>query len=156
LLITKYFVMNFTDEEIKRKRIIKKKHQASFRRFLKGKSVAYPVREYIGMNMVELKTILEARMRPSMSWQNYGTHWVIDHVAPFWIFDMEDEKDLKLLWHPDNLMPMKRRHNLIKESSLHWSILKLRLRRGYSYTIERLIERCQLGIGQLDEYLTEY
>jgi hypothetical protein len=144
------------ETDYEKKLLIKKKHQLSFRRFLKGESTAYPVREYIGLNRGELKDLLEDRMLPSMNWQNYGTHWVVDHTAPFWIFDMEDEKDLKLLWHPVNLMPMIWKHNNHKQGDLRFSILRLSRQKGYSYVVEKLIERLEAEIKVLDVYLKEY
>jgi hypothetical protein len=148
--------MSRVETDYDRKLKIKKKHQAAFRRFLKGKSTPYPVREYIGLNLWELKELMEDRMTKGMTWQNYGTYWVVDHTAPFWIFDMEDEKDLKLLWHPDNLMPMALKHNNHKQGALHWSILRFRKKKIYSHTVEVLIERLQKEIAVLDVYLTEY
>ena len=130
---------------------IKKKQQSAFRRFMRGLSTPIKIREYIGLNWLELKILLESKMLPTMTWQNYGSHWIVDHTVPFWIFDLENEKDLKLLWHPDNLMPMLWKDNNHKQGDLRFSILKLRT--IGSYTSERLIERCEKEIKVLDKYL---
>ncbi len=130
----------------------KKKQQANFRRFLRGDATPMKVREYIGLNHWELKELIESRMFQPMSWNNYGSYWVVDHLVPFWIFDVNNEDDMKLLWHPDNLFPMVWADNNHKQGDLRFSILKLRKIKG-SIIVERLIERCQNEIKHLDKYL---
>jgi len=145
--------MNRIETEYQRKLLIKKRHQIAFRRFVRGQSTPVHLREWIGLNYLELKILLESRMLPTMNWQNYGTHWVVDHVAPFWIFDLEKEEDMKLLWHPDNLLPMVWKDNNHKQGDLHFSILYLSQLNGYSYTVERLIERLEKELKVQDKYL---
>lgn len=92
-------------------------------------------------------------MLDAMSWNNYGTYWVVDHVVPFWLFDPTNEDDMKLLWHPDNLMPMVWKDNNHKQGDLRFSQLYLVRKKGYSITIERLIDRCEKAIKVMDKYL---
>lgn len=143
----------FVETKYQRKLKIKKRQQAAFRRFIRGQGTPIKIRDYIGLNWQETKVLLESRMLDSMNWTNYGSHWVIDHVAPFWIFDLESEKDLKLLWHPDNLMPMLWEDNNHKQGSLKFSILKLSQLKEFSITIELLINRLEKEDKILDKYL---
>lgn len=145
--------MNKVETEYEKKLKEKKKQQAAFRRFIRGHQTPIKIREYIGMNWQEVKILLESRMQDSMSWNNYGTHWVVDHVAPFWIFDLKDDSDLKLLWHPDNLLPLIWKDNNHKQGDLRFSILFLSQRKGYSFATERLIERLQKEVEVQDKYL---
>lgn len=143
----------FVETKYQRKLKIKKRQQAAFRRFIRGESTPIKIRDYIGLNWQEVKVLLESRMQDNMTWQNYGSYWVIDHVAPFWIFDLENEKDLKLLWHPDNLMPMLWEDNTHKQGDLRFAIFKLSQVKGYSLAIELLISRLEKEIKVQDKYL---
>lgn len=134
----------------------KKRQQMAFRRFLRGQSTPVHIREWIGLNWQETKILLESRMLPSMNWQNYGTHWVVDHIVPFWIFDVHNEADMKMLWHPDNLMPLRWANNNHKQGDLRFSLLLLTRKKGYSLTVEKLIERVEKEIKVMDEYLGFY
>ena len=145
------------ETEYEKKLKIKKAQQAAFRRFVRGLSTPYKIREWIGLNYLEVKELVESRMQPTMSWQNYGSHWVIDHVVPFWIFDLKDESDLKLLWHPENLLPLVWKDNNHKQGDLRFSILLLSKRRGISIARERLIEIARKELKTQDKYLlSEY
>lgn len=132
---------------------IKKRQQAAFRRFLKGQSTPVDIRNWIGLNHFETKELLETRMQPSMNWRNYGTHWVIDHIVPFWLFDVTNEADMKLLWHPDNLLPLIWKDNNLKQGDLRFSLLLLTRVKRYSYVIEKLIERVENELKKQEKYL---
>jgi hypothetical protein len=141
------------ETEYEKKLKIKKKQQSAFRRFIRGRSTPVAIREWIGLNYLEIKVLLEARMLDTMNWKNYGSYWVIDHVVPFWLFDLNDEADLKLLWHPDNLLPLVWKDNNHKQGDLRFSLLLLTRRSGYSFAAERLIERVEKEIKVQDKYL---
>ena len=61
--------------------------------------------KYLGCTLAELKSHLEARFQPMMSWDNYGS-WHIDHVVPFAKFDLTDMEQLVLACHYTNLQPL--------------------------------------------------
>lgn len=149
--------MTKTEAVYKKKEGIKKQQQAALRRFLRGQGTPMKLREWIGLNAGELKVLLQSRMQPSMDWKNYGKHWQVDHIVPFWIFDLEDEKDLKLLWHPDNLMPLIGKDNNHKQGDLRLSLLLLQQDAPkWTYTIERLIERVGKEILVQEKYRKAY
>ena len=141
------------ETEYQRKLTIKKGQQAAFRRFIRGQSTPINIRDYIGLNWQETKEILQSRMLPSMMWNNYGSHWVVDHLVPFWVFDVENEKELKLLWHPENLMPMIWKDNNHKQGDLRFSLLILSRRKDYCHERELLIDRCERELKQMDKYI---
>ena len=141
------------ETEYYRRLKIKKRQQTAFRRFVRGRATPINIRGWIGLNYLEVKELVEGRMHPTMNWQNYGTHWVIDHLVPFWLFDLEDEKQLKLLWHPENLLPMKWKHNNHKQGSLEKPMKLLISRKGYSFEREKLIEMLQKEDPWFDDYM---
>jgi hypothetical protein len=151
-----YIKMTKTEILYKKKETIKKKQQADLRRFLRGQATPNNLRNWIGLNQTELKILLESRMQPSMDWKNYGKHWQVDHVAPFWIFDLENEKDLKLLWHPDNLMPLIGKDNNHKQGDLRFSLILLHGAKKWSRQIEMLIEKVEKEIKVQDKYYKAY
>lgn len=148
--------MTKTEGAYKKKLAIKQKQLAGLRRFLRGQGTPIKIREWIGLNAGELKVLLDSRMQPEMNWLNYGKMWQVDHVAPFWIFDLEDEKDLKLVWHPDNLMPLFGRDNNHKQGDLRFSLLLLQHAKQWSPTIEKLIERVEKEIAVQEKYKKAY
>lgn len=148
--------MTKTEILYKKKDIIKKVQQAALRRFLRGQTTPIKLREWIGLNAGELKVLLDSRMQPSMDWKNYGKHWHVDHVTPFWMFDLEDEKDMKLLWHPDNLLPLIGKDNNHKQGDLRFALLLFQKMPNWSHTIERLIERLEREIKVQDKYMKAY
>lgn len=147
--------MTKTEAVYKKKEIIKKMQQAGLRRFLRGQATPIKLRDWIGLNAGELKVLLHSRMQPSMDWKNYGKHWQVDHIAPFWIFDLEDEIDLKLLWHPDNLLPLIGKDNNHKQGDLRFALLLFQ-KAKWSFTIEKLIERLEKEIKVQDKYEKVY
>lgn len=147
--------MTKTEAVYKKKEIIKKMQHAGLRRFLRGQGTPIKLRDWIGLNAGELKVLLHSRMQPSMDWKNYGKHWQVDHIAPFWIFDLEDEGDLKLLWHPDNLLPLIGKDGCHKQGDLRFALLLFQ-KAKWSIAIEKLIERLEKEIKVQDKYEKAY
>jgi hypothetical protein len=74
----------------------------------------------LGYSIEELRNRLEPLFQPVMSWDNYGTHWHIDHVIPQSWFHLHnengiDEYEVKLCWSMQNLQPMWTSENLEKK-----------------------------------------
>ncbi|MDE2425674.1 MAG: hypothetical protein KGO96_07190 [Elusimicrobia bacterium] len=102
----------------KRKRIeggtsyrIKWNLRLRFYRALKGiRKSASAVRD-LGMTIPEFKKYFETKFYPhpitgkSMTWENYGKEWHIDHVIPLASFDFSKESDQKIACHWSNLQP---------------------------------------------------
>lgn len=69
----------------------------------------------LGCSIEELKTHIESKFAPGMTWENYGIKgWHIDHIKPLAKFDLKDEVQLKEACHYTNLQPLWWQDNLEK------------------------------------------
>jgi hypothetical protein len=69
----------------------------------------------LGCTIPELKSYLESKFQPGMSWDNYGFYgWHIDHIKPLSSFDLSDRKQLLEACHYTNLQPLWWTDNLSK------------------------------------------
>ena len=69
----------------------------------------------LGCTIDELKTYLESKFKPSMTWYNYGFYgWHIDHIKPLASFDLTDRKQFLEVCHYTNLQPLWANENLSK------------------------------------------
>ena len=61
-------------------------------------------------------TILEQQFEPGMTWDNYGTAWVIDHIIPVASFKNLDTDELEWFQmnHWSNLCPLWKEENAEK------------------------------------------
>tara|TARA_B110000503_G_C7114074_1_gene399488 strand:- start:348 stop:1163 length:816 start_codon:yes stop_codon:yes gene_type:complete len=62
--------------------------------------------ELLGCNVKFLKSYLESKFLPTMTWDNYGTLWHIDHIIPCASFDLSDSKQQNRCFHYSNLQPL--------------------------------------------------
>jgi hypothetical protein len=62
--------------------------------------------ELIGCTIGYLKEYLEARFLPTMTWDNYGPEWHIDHIIPVSSFDLSNPNQQKECFHHTNLQPL--------------------------------------------------
>jgi hypothetical protein len=74
----------------------------------------------MGCNSAELKAHLEAQFYDGMQWNNYGTHWVVDHIKPISAFDLSNPKEAAKACHFTNLQPLTRPHNGEKAARMDW------------------------------------
>lgn len=59
-----------------------------------------------GCSIAELKTYLESKFLPGMSWNNYGKNgWHIDHIKSLENFDLSIENEVKIACYYTNLLP---------------------------------------------------
>lgn len=63
--------------------------------------------EVLGFTAETLKSHLESKFQPGMSWDNIGC-WQIDHVTPdsWFNYNSMDDADFKKCWSLNNLQPM--------------------------------------------------
>ena len=62
--------------------------------------------ELIGCSIPELKQHLESKFLPTMTWENYGKYWHIDHIIPCSKFDLTKEEEQRKCFHYTNLQPL--------------------------------------------------
>jgi hypothetical protein len=74
--------------------------------------------ELIGCSVQFLIWHIESLFDSSMSWDNYGTYWHIDHIVPCSSFDLTSEEHQKICFHWTNLRPLEARANIIKSNHL--------------------------------------
>jgi len=89
---------------------------------LRGKSKSGSAVGDLGCSIAELKTYLESKFKPGMSWDNWGDtkkSWHIDHICPLSFFDLEDRQQLLKACHYTNLQPLWKIENLKKGSKIY-------------------------------------
>ena len=70
----------------------------------------------VGCKWSELKAFLESKFLPGMCWDNYGSHWHIDHERPCALFDLRNPDEVRACFHFTNLQPLWKLDNLKKGS----------------------------------------
>lgn len=68
----------------------------------------------IGCTPQELKDHLQRQFDKGMSWDNYGTYWVVDHIQPLRLFDLLKEDQIRAACHFTNLQPLTEVENQLK------------------------------------------
>ena len=88
---------------------------------LSGRKKSAPTLAYLGCSKQELRSHLESKFKPGMSWENYGRlGWHIDHKRPLASFDLVladgtiNEQALREAMHFSNLQPLWYWENISK------------------------------------------
>lgn len=110
----------------RRKELLKPKNKAKRNLRSRFKDLMKNVREggsssfssTIGCTTSQLAKHLESKFKRGMTWENYGTHWHVDHILPCASFDHADPKQVKQCWHWTNLEPLEAKKNLYKSDSI--------------------------------------
>lgn len=69
----------------------------------------------LGCTIDQLKTYLEAKFQPGMTWDNWAKYgWHIDHIKSLCNFDLTDREQLRKACHYTNLQPLWWQDNLKK------------------------------------------
>lgn len=84
---------------------------------LKGETKSGSTFDYIGCSLEELKSYLESKFQPGMTWDNYG-QWHVDHKLPLSKFDLTIEDNMYKLNHYSNLQPLWAKENLRKGAKI--------------------------------------
>lgn len=81
---------------------------------LKGKKSKSTV-EYLGCTIDELKIYLQEKFKDSMTWENYGKIWQIDHIIPCNSWNLIDNFENNCCWNFRNLQPLNSTENKSKK-----------------------------------------
>tara|TARA_B100001250_G_C19702030_1_gene745197 strand:- start:10 stop:1038 length:1029 start_codon:yes stop_codon:yes gene_type:complete len=76
----------------------------------------------IGCSKSFLKKYIEEKFLNGMVWENYGSMWVIDHIKPCCVFNLEDENDQRKCFHFTNLQPLWKEQNSEKGGKYHFNL----------------------------------
>jgi hypothetical protein len=70
--------------------------------------------ELLGCTVQQLKEWIEFQFYDSMTWDNYGTYWHLDHCRPCCSFDLIDPDQQSECFHWSNLTPLRADKNISK------------------------------------------
>jgi hypothetical protein len=108
-------VRRHTDLNYKLKIVLRNRLKAAIKNSQKTGSA---VRD-LGCSIDFLKTHLESKFQPGMSWGNYGFDgWHIDHIIPLSAFNLTDREQLLKACHYTNLQPLWKDDNFDKGSKI--------------------------------------
>lgn len=63
-------------------------------------------KDLIGCSSQEVRDFISSKLKPEMTWDNYGKIWEIDHIKPFTSFNILDPDQKKQCFHYTNLQPL--------------------------------------------------
>jgi hypothetical protein len=86
---------------------------------LKGNFKSGSAVDELGCTTEELKSYLESKFQPGMSWDNWTSDgWHIDHIKPLNSFDLTDKNQLLEACHYTNLQPLWATDNITKSDKI--------------------------------------
>lgn len=85
---------------------------------LKGKKAGVSWQKLVGYSINDLIQHLEKQFDSNMTWENYGSHWHLDHIKPQSLFKFEtpDDIEFKKCWALENLQPLEAKENIKKSN----------------------------------------
>ncbi len=75
-----------------------------------------------------------------MTWENYSTNWVIDHVIPPMFFNLNNENEVDLCYSWLNIQPLSRGENRIKSNNFDLNYIVPHLEKLNKYIEENELE----------------
>jgi 5-methylcytosine-specific restriction endonuclease McrA len=133
----------------------KKRQQIAFRRFVMAAAPAKDLAPHLGCDRFRLREHLSSRMTAGITWNNYGSVWVIDHIVPLRLFNLYDPAELSTVWNYRNLMPLLKEDNLHKEGDLRFSLLLLDQFDDGSEIVRKLRDRAHREVLRMGKYLQQ-
>lgn len=87
---------------------------------LKGKKEGRKWENILGYTSKDLVIHLEKQFDASMTWENYGSYWSLDHIRPRSSFSYQTTEDpgFKECWALENLQPLEQIANKSKGNKL--------------------------------------
>lgn len=134
----------------------KKKFAIDFRRFITFQGSGQHVRDYLGADIGAVREWIQSCWQPDMTWQNYGSLWVIDHIVPLRIFDPNNPGDLRICWHYKNLMPLYKADNLKKEGNVFYAFLLFNNLKDKDFFFQQLYDRIRPEVEWIMRYIETF
>jgi hypothetical protein len=99
---------------------ISKNISGGIRKSIQSKKARRHWEQLVGFTISQLMEHLERLFKPGMTWENYGTHWHIDHKTPIAVFnfDKPEHIDFRLCWSLSNLQPLEAKENISKGAKI--------------------------------------
>lgn len=74
--------------------------------------------KYLNMEIETFKEWIEFQFYDGMNWDNYGSHWEIDHTIPVSSFDLNFKKEIYRCFNWKNLRPLRKDKNRLKSNKI--------------------------------------
>ena len=84
---------------------------------LKGLYKSKHTMELLGCDIEQLKSHLQSKFKPNMSWDNYGK-WHVDHIVPCDSFNLALPEEQEKCFNYKNLQPLWAIENLLKNNKV--------------------------------------
>ncbi len=84
----------------------------------KGMIKSQSTASLLGCSLPDFIIYLETLFQPSMTWENHGTVWHVDHIMPCAIFDLSKPEHQKRCFHFSNMQPLFAADNLRKSDKV--------------------------------------
>ncbi len=111
------------------------------------KNTPYDYVKLLGCSWETLIEWLEFNMDDSMTWDNYGPYWHIDHVLPVSSFDFAKDENRNLCFNWSNLMPLEGIENIKKSKKILPDVI--------SHARKRAIEFLKSNTAHIQSILTD-
>lgn len=84
-----------------------------------GKKMRRSWEDLVDFKLEELVRHLEKQFNETMSWDNYGSYWWVDHIKPISLFRYKSAEELEFreCWSLLNLQPLEKIANIRKSNS---------------------------------------
>jgi hypothetical protein len=148
--------MNAVKSDYDKYLLEKKKQTADFTRWLSWKGRGGFVCQYVGGDIGFVREWISNMFVSGMSWENYGSYWVVDHIVPFRVFNIFDENDLKILWNYRNFMPLLIKDNLKKQGNVFFSYELLSHQKDKDHIYAKLFDRVKPEFDWMVKYIDNY
>ena len=92
---------------------------------IKRNKSGYIWEKIININLSELKNHLENQFDDIMSWNNYGSYWVIDKIIPTSFYNYSDRinNEFYKAWSLKNLRPYPKHLHNIRKQKIMWELI---------------------------------
>lgn len=96
--------------------------------------------EYLDCDIDFFKKWLQYNFTDSMTFDNYGTYWHVDHVIPCSRFDLTDEDSIKHCFRWTNLQPLEGVENMMKQDNVNNVEVKSHYKKVKKFATENKID----------------